>query len=411
MEKCLFITSQFPYPLDNGGKIGAVNGIKIIKKFFDVTVLSFSEEPEYVDEGISFLSTELENVVFEPPVNHAIHIRKNPCKLMKAMLAGYIKCMPYIVSKYQKNEMYSLIDKAFNTEIFWDLIFIDYLNMEPYGDYITKNYLNRFKYIVLKDHNIEYEIIKQASENSSFIKKAVLELEWRRTRRYEINAIKKYKCVFSVCDSNCNFMSKYNSKSYTMLPAYNSNSKSYEICNEHNILYMGNLSWDANMTGLEWFVKDVFPIIRCQVPDAKLTIVGSGPASNPFKGIDGITYLGYVKDIDKVYENEAVFIVPLFEGSGIRIKILDAFNNMIPVVSTTIGCGTISANNGEEILIADRSKEFAERVVELLIDHKKNEMIARNAKDFLNREFSEEAIQCKFAKDLIEAFPDCNIED
>lgn len=55
----LFITTQFPYPLDNGGKIGAYNGISVLSRDYDVTVLSFTEEPQYVEEGVSFFERNL----------------------------------------------------------------------------------------------------------------------------------------------------------------------------------------------------------------------------------------------------------------------------------------------------------------------------------------------------------------
>ena len=68
----LFITTQFPYPLDNGGKIGAFNGISVVSDKYDVTVLSFTEEPQYIEEGIRYFKSVLPNVTFETPVFHDI---------------------------------------------------------------------------------------------------------------------------------------------------------------------------------------------------------------------------------------------------------------------------------------------------------------------------------------------------
>ena len=142
------------------------------------------------------------------------------------------------------------------------------------------------------------------------------------------------------------------------------------------------------MKGVKWFVDKVLPQVRAKLPDTTLTIVGSGPVINPFSDRKEIIYKGYVKNIDGLYDDYAVFIVPLFEGSGIRIKILDAFNNDIPVVSTLIGCETINVKDRVEIMIANDVETFSSAVIELLNNEKMRHEISRNAKKYLEREFS-----------------------
>lgn len=384
----LFITTQFPYPLDNGGKIGAFNGISVASRDFEVTVLSFSEEPEMIEEGMEYYKKILPSVNFEMPVIHDVHIRDNKFKLIKAMLNGYIKRLPYIVSKFDDLVMFKRIDQMFINRKKWDYVFIDYLNMNLYGDYIRKKYGDLVGQFIFKDHNIEYELVHQEAMSSSILKKMALLLETKRTLIYEKNAIQKAKKVFSVCEPNTEVIKKYNERCWTMLPTYDM-LKHRELVNDSkSILYMGNLSWKSNMEGLSWFVENVFPRIIEKLPEVNLTIVGSGPYSKLTSDNRNITYLGYVKDISHIYDNEKVFIVPLFEGSGIRIKILEAFNNEIAVVSTELACKTIGAKNNEEILIANNEEEFCKSVISLLVDDKKNEKIRMAGKKLLEQKFS-----------------------
>ena len=401
-KKVLFITTQFPYNLDNGGKIGAFNGISVIAPNFSVTVLSFSEEAKYIEEGISYFLKKLPLVVFERPVLHDIHIRHQKLKLVNAILKGYIKGVPYIASKFISDAMYRKIDEKFQKKYYWDYIFVDYLNMSVYGNYIEKNYKNRYGKMILKDHNIEYELVKQECDSSSLLKKCILIPEWMRTRKYEINQIKNADYVFSVCDSNTNWMKQYNQRCFTMFPTYEMLKIEREMPSNHNILYMGNLSWKSNMEGLEWFVRKAFPLVCDVIPDAKLTIVGSGPSANIFKNHPNINYLGYVKDIQHIYDDQSIFIVPLFDGSGIRIKILEAFNNEIPVVSTLLACETIGAENGKDIIIADSAEDFANSIVELFDNYQLRKDMVKNAKDFLNRRFSLSVRQMEFLRCLEE---------
>lgn len=396
--KILFLTTQFPYPLDNGGKIGAYNGISVVSRDNDVTVLSFTEQLEYVDEGLRYLKNHLPEVVFERPITHSVHIRKKILTLAGVMLKGYLKKLPYVTVKFENKGMYRLIDKMFK-ERHWDIIFIDYLNMQIYGEYIVHKYQNCYKYMMLKDHNLEYEIVKQASEKAHGIKRVILTAEWKRTCEYEKKAISNADFVYSVCEENTNFMKQYNPLSYTMLPTYESNS-SYHISKNNRILYMGNLSWDANMEGLVWFVENVLPLINEKIPDVKLTIVGSGSVENPFMNNLNVDYRGYLKDISKVYDDHAVFIVPLFEGSGIRIKILEAFDNGIAVVSTLLGCRTIGATDGKEILIRDDADGFAKAVISLLLNPSERKRLENNAKVFLEKKFSLKARQDEFRANI-----------
>lgn len=155
----LFITTQFPYPLDNGGKIGAFNGICVVSRDNNVTVLSFSEQPEFINEGMAYFKDELPNVRFERPIFHSVHIRKKPFTLARVMLKDYLKNLPYVTAKFENKNMYRLIDENFVNQR-WDIVFIDYLNMQVYGEYISKKYKEKYRYMILKDHNLEYEIVK-----------------------------------------------------------------------------------------------------------------------------------------------------------------------------------------------------------------------------------------------------------
>ena len=394
--KLLFITTQFPYPADNGGKIGALNGISVVSRKCEVTVLSFTEEDDLIQEGLEYFKREFPNVVFLSPIRHDIHIRKKPLKLAKVMMQNYLKNIPYVAMKFKNKEMFEMIDQNFCEGQYWDLVFIDYLNMNIYADYIRGKYRSQFNKMIFKDHNLEYEIVKQESDSSSGLKKAILSFEWKRTLRYEVKAIAAADLTFSVCQSNREFLAQYNSCAWTMLPTYKISSVRRELSTENSIFYMGNLSWKPNMEGVSWFVEKVLPLIREQIPDATLTIVGSGPNEKLFCEVDGVNYRGYVKDISEIYSDMKVFIVPLFEGSGIRIKILEAFDNEIAVVSTSLGCKTIMAEHGRELFIADQEKEFADAVNRLLEDNEINRCMTKAAKSFLECNFSLQARQTEF---------------
>lgn len=398
MKKILFLTPQYPFPLDNGGKKGCFNGLEILDGLFDVDVLSFIEDQKYYIKNKNY---GFKTINFIKPIKHDIHIRKKPLKLLLSIVRDLLTKTPYIVTKYKRKEMFKLIDKIFKNGNFYKYIFIDYMNMSLYLKYIVKKYNGNFDYIIFKDHNIEYELVRQEYNSSKGIKKIFLCREWKLTRMYEMQLVRSSNICFSVCEENTKWLKTINNFSYTMLPVYRNSTIRLKKNTGKTIAYFGNLSWKANFEGLLWFIEKVFPIILSHDSKVKLVVAGSGLKTDMFsKYNENIIYLGYVDDPKTIYDMATVMIVPLFEGSGIRIKILDAFNNGVPVVSTLVGCGSINAKNNKEIIIANNEEEFSNAVLLLINDNKFNYYIAKNAKNLIINDFSIENRKKELTKAL-----------
>jgi rhamnosyltransferase len=138
---------------------------------------------------------------------------------------------------------------------------------------------------------------------------------------------------------------------------------------EH-VLYVGNYQNLPNVDALEYFVLDVWPLIRLRRPDARLSVVGANPSERVlrFDGTDGITVIGPVDDLCDAYHGHRLMVAPIRAGSGTRLKILEAFAAGIPVVSTTLAAEGIAAEDGRHLLIADTAVDFADAVIRVLDD-------------------------------------------
>lgn len=148
------------------------------------------------------------------------------------------------------------------------------------------------------------------------------------------------------------------------------------------VLYVGTVHYPPNLLGLKWFIRECWPRVRRAFPHAMLDVVGRGgrqlPASDP-----GITVHDYVEDLSAAYAAAAVFVVPLFSASGLRLKILDAMNHGLPVVSTTVGYAGIEATAGRDLLVADEAAGFAEHVCALLGDPALRDRLASAGRELL----------------------------
>lgn len=149
----------------------------------------------------------------------------------------------------------------------------------------------------------------------------------------------------------------------------------------HTLLFVGSFRHTPNLEALEWFVKDVFPRIRSAEPRARLMVVGSDPPpAHKLPNADAIEWIGFVKDIRKSFSQYAVFVCPILSGSGIRVKLLEAFASGIPVVSTRIGAEGLAYEDGVLCALADDPIGFAERVVRLLQNPEEAEALAARAR-------------------------------
>ena len=155
------------------------------------------------------------------------------------------------------------------------------------------------------------------------------------------------------------------------------------------MLFLGSFRHLPNQEALEWFVRNVLRRVREKEPRARLIVIGSEPPprhSLPEAEADAIDLVGFVDDIREPLARYAVFICPILSGSGVRVKLLEAFASGIPVVSTRLGAEGLAARDGEICALADDPQEFADRVVELLHDPAKSaEMAARARAEIVGR--------------------------
>ena len=148
------------------------------------------------------------------------------------------------------------------------------------------------------------------------------------------------------------------------------------------ILFLGSFRHAPNVVALEWFTRHVLPAVLEKAPDARLLVAGSDPPPrhafpDPANAID---LLGFVDDIQPLFSSCAVFICPIRSGSGVRVKLLEAFASGIPVVSTRIGAEGLADKDGEFCALADDPTTFAAKILQLFDDRDSATLMAERAR-------------------------------
>ena len=134
----------------------------------------------------------------------------------------------------------------------------------------------------------------------------------------------------------------------------------------HRIL--GKFRIPPEHSGVQYFVKEIWPRLATEFPRLKLRLIGKNPGAvtRYISGVAGIETTGPVEDAIRELAKVEVAVVPLISGSGTRLKILEAWAAARPVVSTTLGAEGLGARHGIDIVLADTPDAFVASVTRLL---------------------------------------------
>ena len=169
---------------------------------------------------------------------------------------------------------------------------------------------------------------------------------------------------------------------------------SADFAEREGILFLGGFGHLPNVDAVLWFVKEILPRIREQLPEVTFTVAGSNPPQEILAlQNESLRVTGYVPDLQPLFEKARVFVAPLRYGAGVKGKIITSMVYDVPVVTTSIGNEGINLADGQEALIADGPEAFAASTVELYTNQALWERLAHEAQTFVRHHFGVEKAQ------------------
>jgi glycosyltransferase involved in cell wall biosynthesis len=173
------------------------------------------------------------------------------------------------------------------------------------------------------------------------------------------------------------------------------------------VCFMGNLDWGANTDALNWLVGEVTPQVVAVHPQARFRVIGPG-GSALRKKLSGrlVEFTGYVPSVREATADVAVGVVPVFSGTGMRLKLLEFLSMGIPTVTTSLGAAGLPCVDGKHVLIADGTESFAAAVNKLLSDPTLRAKLGKNGPD-LAKQYAWDGIVvkvCELVSDTLIAF-------
>jgi glycosyltransferase involved in cell wall biosynthesis len=389
--KILLLTQIVPYPPDSGPKVKTFHVLRYLaENGHRLTLVSFvrKHEERYLQDLKQYCAE-----TYSAPIYRSR--RADLTALAQSLRSG----LPFLVTRDAHLEMQQLVCRL--TRQPFDIIHADQLTMAQFALQFrgsSRANCHSSPSLVFDAHNAVYEIVKRAGMTAPHVLRPVMTLEAGRIKHYEGRLIHEFdhtlavsqvdrRALLQAAESAKTSVRRKTPPQISVIPIAVDSDRLRPINRaEHSqdILSISTLFYPPNADGLRWFLNQVFPVVRHQVPDAKLAVVGPRPPRDILefgrRNSECVRVSGYVSDLQPYLERAGLIIVPVRAASGMRVRILEALARGIPVVTTTTGLEGIDAVNREHLLVADEPEGFAEAVVTLLKNPTLGEQMARNGR-------------------------------
>jgi polysaccharide biosynthesis protein PslH len=296
----------------------------------------------------------------------------------------------YNISRFYSKKLEAKLELILKENKF-DVIHLESIYTTPYIPVIRKNSNAK---IVLRTHNVEHKIWEELYQNTSnYLKKYYLKYLSKKLKKSEIAALNAVDGIAAISPNDLEYFQSVSGTKSTYIPfgIDVSEFKQQKNTKLNALFFLGAFDWLPNKNGINWFVNNVFPEIAKHYPETKLYIAGKSLKKNiNIYNNKNIVTEGEVESSVEFMKKHDVLVVPLLEGSGIRIKILEAMSLKKPVIATTKAADGLNVINKENILMADTPQDFINAVT-YLNNTGNYDKIAENGFQFVKNNYSSQA--------------------
>lgn len=398
MKVLHFILYDKLFPPRNGGMLRCWNIMEQISKYYDVDVVT--SQNDIVDQ--------LQNSGYSIPETAKFLITSQPNDTTRRNnYRGTNKIWLAIKYRWYYRTLSSTDSSLLNIlPLFrsirgnhYDMVVFEHLESLRLHKIIRSLFPKAF--IVLDAHNVDHILLSNSKDK-------------RRLKRIGIMESTLYKycdLVLAVSDKDAKAFKKINKKELNIIIIPNgvdTNLNSWQLPDflsvQKKIIFCGSLDYEPNQLGLTWFINNVWERLVKKHPDLIFLVVGKGEPGNTLANLlhltSNINYIGEVDNVIPYYRQAQCAVVPILQGSGTRLKILEAMSLGVPVISTSVGAEGIAYCNRENIFICNEPDEYLYWIDKLYEDVTKFINVSENGSGLVRRNYSWNIIGKSLNKEL-----------
>lgn len=373
--KLFVLLSRFPYPLEKGDKLRAFHQIKELSAKHDIYLVCLSDQSvkeEWLQEVKKYC------------------VQLHVFRLNKFLI-------------YFNTAKQIFTDKPFQTGYFFSHAIkrkIDQLLLSVKPDHIYCQLIRTAEY-VKNIQNIPKTIdymdalgkgMHRRADISKGIRKKLFQIEGRRLTAYE-NRIFDYFNHHTIISEQDKKLIQHPSNEKIHV-VENGIAEEFLSCSlspekKYDLVFIGNLNYAPNIECAEYIVQNILPILESRQKHLHVLICGANPGPRILRlAQKNRTVQGWVEDIRESYLSGRIFLAPLFIGTGLQNKLLEAMALQLPCITTALANNALGAKNDTSILLAESASEFADKIIYLLENETASKSIAHAGQEYVKTHFS-----------------------
>ena len=378
--KILFITPRIPYPINKGDKLRAYHFLRLLKKESEIILFSLDYENTVIDHKL--LEEICDQFFFE---------KISILRILFNLFIAPFRKIPFQVSFFYSPRIKIKLNKI----------------IEEYKPDIMVTQLIRTAEYIVDNSTIpkilDYidaisEGLKRRKEESNIFVKFFLNIEYKRVKNYEKEIAKNFDKKIIITEHEKQYLPVENKDTIYVIPngVDSEYFKPSIVEKEYDLLFIGNLEYIPNILAAKFITNEILPMLKIKYPHLKVLIAGANPSKKVLSlSSPNVKILGWVDDIREYYSKSKIFIAPLFIGTGLQNKLLEAMSMEMPSIVSDLVQNGICASKDNSIKIARSSMEFVTEITFLLSNPDIARDIGKKAREFVIKYYNWNIVEQK----------------
>jgi glycosyltransferase involved in cell wall biosynthesis len=395
--RILWISHFLPYPPKAGLLQRGYHLVKELARYSAVDLLAFNQ-PRLLEPVMPATRTPLTAAINEleqfTRVRGVMNIPLARMPYGRSLLAldSLFHKRPYETTWLKSRRFAEMIESTL-AEQRYDVIHLDTIGLAVYLDLIRRN--SQGARLSLGHHNIESHMLhRRASRQTVAALRHYFALEAGRLETYE-----REVCPQVDLNITCSDLDSERLAMLTRAPLIVTVENGVDIApvqpaspvrQAGRLLFVGTMNWYPNADAMRFFLAEVWPGLTAVCPDVSLDIIGNAPPRDIARAGEHdrrIRVHGFVDDIQPYLDRAGLYICPIRDGGGTKLKVLEAFAAGIPMVAHPLACEGIPAIDRTHVWFAESAADFKDAIVNLLHDEHERSRLARAARHLVEQRY------------------------
>lgn len=388
--KVLWLSQNLPFPPKTGVLQRNYNLIRECSRFAEVHLVAIVKEDILPTFDETVATRELRAICASVTPVH-LPIEQSSARFLWTVARSLFTTTPFTANWANAASLRKAIEQAAASGPY-DVVFFDTISFAPFRG-IVKAWP-----MVLNHHNIESHLLeRRLAYEPSALRRFYLGQESRKLRKYEASVAADFQTNFVVSSLDGDRLREICPKARTTVLAngvdveYFKRRSPLSAVERGHLIMVSGMNWFPNRDAVLLMTESVWPELTRVMPDARLTIVGASPPQTvlDLAARDSrVTVTGFVDDVRTYMEKAQVYLCPMRDGGGTRLKILDALAMGVPIVATEMALEGIDVVRESDVLVANQPQDFVAQIVRLTSDQRLWQQLHCNGRGFVERHFA-----------------------